>query len=78
MYCMKVQKDTYRSMNKGYNAIFDGWQEIEDRDPDVDAAMNAALVLLDKALDVIKQSVTEDTAQQAPSAAGFRVYGGKD
>lgn len=70
---MKTSKETYRKMNKGYNAIFDGFQEIEDISPEISMAINSALNVLDSCLDEIKASVVED---EKPSTEGFVVIGG--
>ncbi len=73
---MKVSKDVYRQMNKGYNQIFDGLQEIEDIDVEVSRAVNYALNILDSALDEIKASVVEDEASgegRKPEINGFHL-----
>ena len=78
---MKVTKDSYRKMNKGYNAIFDGLQEIEDITPEISMAMNQALNILDACLDEVKKCIAEDTPQSPEkpeaNAQGFSVFGGK-
>lgn len=49
---------SYVGMNKGYNMIFDSWQEISDIiDPEANKAVNMALRILDEALDNVKATV---------------------
>ena len=69
---MKVTKEIYRSMNKAYNAIYDGWQSIEECEPEINLALNNTLVALDQILDVIKEAVPkEDSSVQ--DISGFKV-----
>ena len=68
-------------MNRGYNSIFDGLQEIEDITPEISMAMNQALNVLDACLDEVKKCIVEDEApsgeKPAESTGGFTVLGGK-
>ena len=74
-HAMKISRENYRKMNKGYNAIFDGLQEIEDITPEVSMGVNQALNILDACLDEIKKSIVEEEAEQEkPSTQGFTVY----
>ena len=72
---MKLSRDSYRKMNKGYNAIFDGLQEIEDITPEISMAMNQALNILDVCLDEVKKSIIDDEPPK-PNTSGFSVIGG--
>lgn len=54
----KTPWQSYVGMNKGYNMIFDSWQEISDIiDPEANKAVNMALRILDEALDSVKATV---------------------
>jgi len=72
---MKLSRDNYRKMNKGYNAIFDGLQEIEDISPEISMAMNQALNILDVCLDELKKCIAEDESSSKPpvDTTGFTV-----
>lgn len=72
---MKLTRDAYRKMNKGYNTIFDGLQEIEEITPEVSMAMNQALNVLDACLDEVKKCIVEDENSKGDSS-GFSVFGG--
>ena len=49
---------SYVGMNKGYNMIFDSWQEISEIiTPEANKAVNMALRILDEALDNVKATV---------------------
>ena len=85
---MKVSKQTYRTMNKAYNMIFDSWQEIEEMPPQMFQQLNTSLVLLDGVLDFLKENATEDAPASDPQpskatkitdddAPKFEVFGGK-
>ena len=74
---MKVSRENYRKMNKGYNAIFDGLQEIEDISPEVSMAMNQALNILDACLDEVKKCIVDDEPPKPEvNTSGFSVIGG--
>lgn len=54
----KTPWQSYVGMNKGYNMIFDSWQEISDIiTPEANKAVNMALRILDEALDSVKETV---------------------
>ena len=55
----KTPWQSYVGMNKGYNMIFDSWQEISDIiTPEANKAVNMALRILDEALDSVKATVS--------------------
>lgn len=53
---MIVDRQTYLNMNRAYNDLFDNWKQIADIDPKLNKSINMAMVLLDQALDAIKEA----------------------
>ncbi|MCH5295387.1 MAG: hypothetical protein J1F14_05750 [Treponema sp.] len=82
---MRLSKQTYRTMNKAYNTLFDEWQNIDEMPPELFKRMNMALVILDGVLDELKQNASDDVpAQNQPGTSAqdddipkFTVFGGK-
>lgn len=83
----KSSWDCYVDMNKGYNLIFENWQEIQEMLPSkTNKQINMALSLLDSCLDSVKANVKmgdgdreqnqdkdQDNASPSPK---FEVFGG--
>ncbi len=71
--------DSYVLMNQGYNAIFDGWQDLQEKlSPEVTNALNMGLSILDGALTEVKKTVKkpEKDKPSKPETSGFQVFGG--
>ncbi len=68
---------SYVGMNKGYNMIFDSWQEISDIiTPEANKAVNMALRILDEALDSVKATVISTKPGAAQPALKLEVVQG--
>ena len=80
----KSSWDHYVEMNKGYNLIFENWQEILEMLPSkTNKEINMALSLLDSCLDSVKANVKKgdgdnfDSKDNGDETPAFEVFGGK-